>query len=65
MVGTGASTPALTAQNDGATCPNAVSPYVPTVDDESTSANVDGTSATRTGQIVADNNPTTPGFCSQ
>ena len=63
MVGLGASTPALTAPNDGASCPIAVSPYVPSIDDASTSSSVDGDSATLTGSMNPNNSTTSTAFC--
>ncbi len=64
LVGGAASTPALTAPNDGASCPNAASPYVPTVNDGQTSASgVTDTSATLAGSASANNTSTSVDFC--
>jgi outer membrane protein OmpA-like peptidoglycan-associated protein len=64
LVGGAASTPALTAPNDGASCPDAVSPYVPEIDDTVTAAsNVADTTADLSSRATANNTTTTLSFC--
>jgi outer membrane protein OmpA-like peptidoglycan-associated protein len=64
LVGGAASTPALTAPNDGASCPDAVSPYVPEVDDTVTTASdIGDTTAELSSRATANNTTTSLSFC--
>lgn len=56
------STPTLTAPNDGASCPNAASPFAPTVNSSSASSVTSG-GATFNANVTANNASTTTAFC--
>ena len=62
-IGSGASTPGLDSPNDGATCPNAASPYAPSVNPPSTGAV--GTTTTTVNGVVSPDDATLSGlaFC--